>query len=154
MNQSSQPQFGIERIYVKDVTFSVANAPEVYADSRRYDVGINVNSSSRQVGEASFEVVLTVVATAKQSDAEVFKAVASEGGLFQIRNLQAEQLASILAVACPNILLPYLREVVADLSMRAGFMPVMLQPIDFEAVYQQQRQQGQQSLGNANPPVQ
>ncbi|MBS1157952.1 MAG: secB [Proteobacteria bacterium] len=151
MNQSSQPKFGIERIYVKDVSFTVANAPEIYSDSRRYDVGININSTSRQVGEASFEVVLTVVATAKQGDNEVFKAIASEGGLFQIHNVQAAQLESILAIACPNILLPYVREVIADLSMRAGFMPVMLQPVDFESVYQQQKQQAPSPLGQGVP---
>jgi preprotein translocase subunit SecB len=151
MSQGNQPQFGIERIYIKDASISVMNAPEVYSDSRRYDVGINVNSCSRKVGESSFEVVLTVVATAKQGDGDVFKIVVSEGGLFRISNVQPAQLESILAVASPNILLPYVREVVADLSVRAGFMPVTLQPVDFESVYQQQRQQAQQPLGHATP---
>ncbi|MFV5213727.1 protein-export chaperone SecB [Azonexus caeni] len=146
-----QPQFGIERIYLKDISFQVANAPEVYSDSRRYDVGLNINSASRQVSAEVFEVVLTVVATAKQGETEVFKGVVSEGGSFVIRNVKLDQRDAILGVACPNILLPYAREMLADLSTRAGFSPVMIQPVDFEAVFLQQREQARQQAGQGAP---
>ncbi len=146
-----QPQFGIERIYLKDISFQVANAPEVYSDSRRYDVGLNINSASRQVSAEVFEVVLTVVATAKQGETEVFKGVVSEGGSFVIRNVKLDQRDAILGVACPNILVPYAREMLADLSTRAGFSPVMIQPVDFEAVFLQQREQARQQAGQGAP---
>jgi preprotein translocase subunit SecB len=146
-----QPQFGIERIYLKDISFQVVNAPEVYSDSRRYDVGLNINSASRQVSAEVYEVVLTVVATAKQGEAEVFKGVVSEGGSFVIRNVKPDQRDAILGVACPNILLPYAREMIADLSTRAGFSPVMIQPVDFEAVFLQQREQTRQQAGQGAP---
>lgn len=146
-----QPQFGIERIYLKDISFQVANAPEVYSDSRRYDVGLNINSASRQVSAEVFEVVLTVVATAKQGETEVFKGVVSEGGSFVIRNVKLDQRDAILGVACPNILVPYAREMLADLSTRAGFSPVMIQPVDFEAVFLQQREQARQQAGLGAP---
>lgn len=139
-----QPKFGIERIYLKDISFQVMNAPEVYADNRRYDVGLNINSASRQVSADVFEVVLTVIVTAKQGETEVFKGVVSEGGSFVIRNVKLDQRDAILGVACPNILLPYAREMLADLSTRAGFSPVMIQPVDFEAVFLQQQAQARQ----------
>lgn len=146
-----QPQFGIERIYLKDVSFQVANAPEVYSDGRRYDVGLNINSASRQVSADVFEVVLTVVVSAKQGETEIFKGVVSEGGSFVVRNVKLDQRDAILGVACPNILLPYAREMLADLSTRAGFSPVMIQPVDFEAVFLQQREQARQQAGQGAP---
>lgn len=148
---NSQAQFGIERIYLKDISFQVYNAPEVYNDSRRYDVGLNINSASRQVSSDVFEVVLTVTALAKQGESEVFKAQVCEAGSFVIRHVKPEQMEAILAVACPNILLPYAREMMADISMRAGFSPVMLQPVDFEAVYLKQLEQAKQQAVQGSP---
>lgn len=147
----SQPQFGIERIFVKDVSFQVFDAPEVFTDSRRYEVALNINSASRQVSSDVFEVVLTASASAKQGESQVFKASVSESGAFVIRNVSAEQRAAILGVACPNILLPYAREMMADLSTRAGFSPVMIQPVDFEAVFMEQQQQARQQSVQGAP---
>jgi len=95
--------------------------------------------------------VLTVVATAKQGETEVFKGVVAEGGSFVIRNVKLDQRDAILGVACPNILLPYAREMLADLSTRAGFSPVMIQPVDFEAVFLQQREQTRQQAAHGVP---
>jgi preprotein translocase subunit SecB len=92
-----------------------------------------------------FDVTITITVTAKlpEKDKVLFLIEAKQAGLFQIRNLPTEEMETVLAVICPNILYPYLREAVSDMSTRAGFAPVMLNPINFEAIYQQQKQQAQ-----------
>jgi preprotein translocase subunit SecB len=93
------------------------------------------------VDEGVYEVSVTATVTAKIGDKVMFLIEAKEAGIFTLRNLPEEEMEAVLAVMCPNILFPYLREVVSDISVRAGFAPVMLNPINFDALYHQQKQQ-------------
>ena len=141
MEQNEQPVFGIEKLYVKDLSVEVPNAPEIFLEREAPQVEIQLNTGGRSVGESVYEVVLTVTVTAKMAEKTVFLVEVGQAGIFRIQNVPEEQLEPLIAVACPNILFPYARESVSDLIVRAGFQPVLLNPINFEALFAQQKQQ-------------
>lgn len=141
MEQNEQVVFGIEKLYVKDLSVEVPNAPEIFLEREAPHVEIQLNSGGRAVGEGAFEVVLTVTVTAKLADKTVFLVEVGQAGIFRIVNVPQEQLEPLIAVACPNILFPYARETVSDAVTRAGFQPIVLQPVNFEAMYMQRLQE-------------
>lgn len=154
MDQNQAPAFGIEKIYVKDLSVEVPNAPEIYLEREAPQIEIQLNTEGRGLGEGVFEVVLTVTVTAKIESKTVFLVEAGQGGIFRIVNVPDEQVEPLIAVACPNILFPYAREVVSDAVTRAGFQPIVLQPVNFEAMYMARLQEQQQASGSHEIPVQ
>ena len=141
MEQNEQPVFGIEKLYVKDLSLEVPNAPEIYLEREAPQVEIQLGTSGSGVGDGAYEVVLTVTVTAKLEDKTVFLVEVGQAGIFRIVNVPNEQIEPLIAVACPNILFPYARETVSDAVTRAGFSPVVLQPVNFEAMYMQRLQE-------------
>lgn len=139
--QAQQPGFAIEKIYVKDMSLEIPNAPQVFIQREAPQVGIELSNAATMLEEGVFEVTVTVTVTSRIEDKTVFLIEVAQAGIFQIRNVPAENLEIIASVTCPNILFPYARETVSDLSVRAGFPPVLLNPINFEALYAQQKQQ-------------
>lgn len=139
---NTQPVFNIEKLYVKDMSLEVPNAPAIFLERENPQIDLQLNTQAAPVEEGVFEVTVTVTVTAKlqAKDKVLFLIEAKQAGIFQIRNLPAEEMETVLAVVCPNILYPYLREVVSDMATRAGFAPVLLNPINFEAIYLQQKQ--------------
>jgi len=154
MEQNEAPSFGIEKIYVKDLSVEVPNAPEVFLEQESPQVEIQLNTEGRGLGEGVFEVVLTVTVTAKLGDKTVFLVEVGQGGIFRIVNVPDEQIEPLVAVACPNILFPFAREVVSDAVTRAGFSPIVLQPVNFEAMYMARLEQQQQASGSPETPLQ
>jgi preprotein translocase subunit SecB len=110
---------------------------------------LQLNSQATVIEEGVYEVVITLTVTAKLAETNkvMFLVEAKQAGIFQARNIPATEIDMVLAVVCPNILYPYAREVVSDITMRAGFAPVLLNPINFEALYQQQKEQAE------TPPI-
>jgi preprotein translocase subunit SecB len=148
--QDQQPVFGIEKIYVKDLSLEIPNAPQIFLQRETPEVGIELHNNAVAIGEGVFEAVITVTVTSKFADKTVFLVEVAQAGIFQIRNVPNENIEGILGVTCPNILFPYAREVVSDLVTRAGFPPVLLNPINFEALFlQQKQQQAQQAAAGA-----
>ncbi len=145
MSVSPQPTFAIEKIYLKDLSVEVPNAPEVFLEREVPTVDVNVGSSARAVQDGLFEVVLTVTITAKIKDKTLFLVEAAQAGVFQIRNVPQQDVGPLLGIACPNTLFPYVRETISAVTSRAGFTPVVLAPMTFEGIYQQQMQQMQQA---------
>jgi preprotein translocase subunit SecB len=145
MSESPQPTFAIEKIYLKDLSVEVPNAPEVFLEREAPTVDVNVGSSARAVQDGLFEVVLTVTITAKIKDKALFLVEAAQAGVFQIRNVPQQDVGPLLGIACPNTLFPYVRETISAVTSRAGFTPVVLAPMTFEGIYQQQMQQMQQA---------
>jgi preprotein translocase subunit SecB len=141
MEQNQQPVFGIEKLYVKDLSVEVPNAPEIFLEREAPQVEIQLNTGARGVGEGIFEVVLTVTVTAKLAEKTVFLVEVGQAGIFRIVNVPDDQVEPLVAVACPNILFPYAREAVSDAVTRAGFQPIVLQPVNFEAMYMQRLQE-------------
>lgn len=149
-----QPLFGIEKIYLKDLSLELPNAPQVFFDGEAPAVEVNMhNQAAGLAQEGLFEVVLTVTVTAKAKDKTVFLVEAAQAGIFQIRNVGQAELEAVLGTLCPNTLLPYAREVVASVVQRSGFPPVTLQHMNFDVVYQQRMQQMQAQQAAAGPAV-
>ncbi len=138
--QQLQPVFSIEKLFVKDLSVEVPNAPRIYLERETPQVEIQMNTSASPIDDGYHEVVVSVTVTAKLGEKTVFLVEARQGGVFQIRNVPSEELESVLGITCPNILYPYVREVISDAVSRAGFAPVLLNPINFEAVFQAQRE--------------
>ena len=137
---SNQPVFSIEKLFVKDLSIEVPNAPRIYLERDTPQVEIQMNTSANPIDEGYFEVVVSVTVTAKLAEKTVFLVEASQGGVFQIRNIPQGELDPVLGVTCPNILYPYVREVISDAVVRAGFAPVLLNPVNFDAIFQAQRE--------------
>ena len=153
MSEPQQPTFVIEKIYLKDASLETPHAPQIYLEPDSPQIDVNIHNQAAMLGEAEglFEVVLTVTVTAKTGDKTVFLVEVAQAGIFQIRNVPQQDLDPILGITCPGVLLPYAREAVSSTVLRAGFPPVVLQHMNFEAVYQQQRMQPQQQDGTAPP---
>jgi preprotein translocase subunit SecB len=137
---SNQPVFSIEKLYVKDLSLEIPNAPQVFLEREAPQVDIQLHHNSTGVEEGVYETTLTVTVTAKVKDKTLFLVEAAQAGIFVARNIPSQDLEAVLAIACPNILFPYVREVISDVVVRAGFPPVVLSPVNFEAIYQAQRQ--------------
>jgi preprotein translocase subunit SecB len=138
-----QPTFSIEKVFVKDISLEIPNSPQVFLEREAPTVDIQLHHNSAQVDEGVYQTVLTVTVTAKVKDKTMFLVEVGQAGVFVIRNIPAGELDAVLGIACPNILFPYAREVVADTTVRAGFPPVVLNPVNFESIYQQAVQQQQ-----------
>jgi preprotein translocase subunit SecB len=149
MSEEQQPSFGIEKIYLKDASLEIPNAPQIFLERDSPQVEINIHNQAAALDGPLFEVVLTVTATAKLKERTVFLVEVAQAGIFQIRNVPQQDLEPVLAVACPSILLPYARETVSSMVLRAGFPPVILQHMNFDAIYQQRLQQ--QQAGAVSP---
>ena len=136
-----QPVFSVEKLYVKDLSLEVPNAPQIFLERESPEIEIQLQSAATGLGDDLFETVLTVTITAKREDKGFFLVEVAQAGIFQIKNVPQADLEAILGVACPNILFPYAREVVSSAVSRAGFPPVIRAPVNFEALYQQRLQQ-------------
>jgi preprotein translocase subunit SecB len=141
--QEQQAIFNIEKLYVKDLSLEIPHAPAIFLERENPQIDLQLHTAATPVEEGVFEVTVTVTVTAKlqEKDKVLFLVEAKQAGIFQVRNIPHAEMEQVLAIMCPNILYPYLREVVSDVVVRAGFAPVLLSPINFEVLYQQQKQQ-------------
>ena len=147
--QDPQPVFTIEKIYVKDLSIEVPNAPQIFLERDTPRVDVQLSTKATPVDDGHYEVVLSVTTTATLNDKTVFLVEAHQAAIFQLRNLPKENLEPVLAITCPNILFPYARETVSDAIARCGFPPFLLAPVNFEALYQQRQQKA--GAGQAAP---
>ena len=145
-NQS--PVFQIQRIYLKDLSLEQPNSPQILLEQAQPQVDINLALAAEPVADAVYEVSVTATVTTKVKDKVLFLVEAKQAGIFEIRNIPEDQLQPIIGIACPGIVYPYLRAVVSDICTRAGFPPVILSEVNFQAMYEAQRaQQVQQPNG-------
>lgn len=134
--------FSIEKIYIKDISLEVPHSPTVFLENGAPETNIQIQITSQRVGDDLFESLLKVTLTATLDEKKtLFLIEVAQGGVFRLQNIPEADIDSLLSVACPNILFPYIREVISDLATRAGFAPVILQPVNFEALYASRRQQ-------------
>lgn len=143
--EQATPLFNIEKLYVKDMSLEIPGAPAIFLQRENPHIDLQLQTRATAVEEGVFEVEVTVTVTAKlpEKDQVMFLIEAKQAGIFQVRNLPPQEMEMVLAVVCPNLLYPYLREVVSDMAVRGGFAPVLLNPINFDAIYQQQKEQAQ-----------
>ena len=157
MSQQPEQHFSVEKIYLKDLSLEIPNAPQVFAERESPKIDISLRNDARALEAGVFEVVLTSTVTAKVQDRTVFLVEAAQAGIFQLRNVPQDQLEPVLNVVCGNVLFPYLRETISNVVSRGGFPPFLMNHVSFEALYeqrlrqQQQQQQQQQSRARGTP---
>ena len=134
------PGFAIEKLYVKDASLEIPNAPQIFTDRNQPQINVELGNSGQKLDEGVYEVALKVTVTSKISEKTAFLVEITQAGVFAIRGVDEGNLEMIMAITCPNILFPYAREAVSDMVTRAGFPPVLLNPINFEALYMQQKE--------------
>lgn len=138
--ENTQPVFTMDKFYVKDLSLEIPHAPQIFLEQEHPQIDVELHTASALVAEGVYEVYVNTTVTAKIAEKVMFLIEAKQAGIFSIRNLAAPELEAVLAVMCPNILFPYLREVVSDVSVRAGFPPIFLNPVNFDVLYQQRKQ--------------
>ena len=148
------PVFTIERVYVKDLSLENPNSPQSFLLQETPQIEVSLQTRGAPVGDGIFESVLTVTVTAKVGEQTIFLVEVAQAGIFLIRNIPETEVQPILGVHCPNILFPYAREKISSAITRAGYPPVHLAPINFEALYAQQLQQMQAAQAPQSPIIQ
>ena len=139
----AQPQpatFQIEKIYVKDMSLEIPHSPKIFMEQVQPQLEVQINTSADNFQESFYEVAVSATVTAKVGERTLFLAEAVQAGIFQLRLTQPHELGPLLGIACPTLIYPYLRETVSDMISRGGFPPVILAPLNFEALYLQQQQ--------------
>ncbi len=139
----AHPEFGIQRLYLKDLSFESPKAPKVFLEDWRPELHMDIGTKTESLGEDLHEVVLTVTVTVKMKEETIFLVEAKQAGIFSIKNFPKEQLHPMLGSYCPNILYPYVREVITDVVIKGGFPQLYLSPVNFDALYEKHQQQGQ-----------
>ena len=137
------PSFNMEKIYVKDISLEIPHAPQIFLERDNPQIDVQLHTLAESFEKGLFEVVVAATVTARIAEKVMFLIEVKQAGVFQVHNLPGKELEQVLAVMCPNTLFPFLREAVSDVSVRAGFAPVLLNPINFEVLYQQQKLQAQ-----------
>ncbi|GAB6196451.1 protein-export chaperone SecB [Lysobacter xanthus] len=129
------PSFTVEKIYVKDVSFEVPNAPAVFNEQTQPQLQMNLNQQVTRLNDAAFEVVLGITLTCLADDKPLYLAEVKQAGVFGLAGFDAQTLDAMLGTHCPNVLYPYARQLISDLIQAGGFPPFLLQPLNFEALY-------------------
>jgi len=144
--QRPQLELSIQRIYTKDISFETPNSPQVFTSEWKPQMDLNLGTDTKKLDEGVFEVTLNVTVTVKNDDKTAFLAEVHQAGIFSLRGIEENRLAPVFGITCPNILFPYVREVISDLVSRGSFPQLLLSPINFDALYAQklQKQQEQQ----------
>ena len=144
--EQATPIFQIQRVYMKDLSLEQPNSPAILTSTEQPSVDIQLGVGMEQVADGIVEVTVTATVTTKLADKTVFLVEAKQAGIFEVRNLPEDQMGPVIGIACPQIIYPYLRGNVADVIQRAGFPPVHLAEINFQAMYEQQQQQAAGSV--------
>ena len=136
--EQTQAQLSLQRIYVKDVSFEAPGAPQIFGQQGQPNVELNLAQRVSQLGDDTFEVVLSVTATCRVEDKTAYLAEVQQAGIFGLSGFDAQGREAILSPYAPNVLFPYVRQIVSDLVQNGGFPPFFLQPINFDALYAEQ----------------
>ena len=149
-DDNQTPVFQIQRIYLKDLSLEQPNSPQILFEQAQPQVEINLALGAEPITEGIYEVTVTATITTKVNDKVLFLVEAKQGGIFEIRNIPEEQMQAIVGIACPGIVYPYLRAIVSDVCTRAGFPPVLLSEVNFQAMFEAQKAAAQAQGNGAN----
>lgn len=147
--EKSQGQFGIQKVYVKDLSFETPNSPQIFSENLQPTVNLQLSNESQRIAENTYEIVLSLTVTVGTDDKTFYLAEVKQAGIFHISSFPDAAIQRMVSTICPNILFPFARELVSDLVTRGGFPQLLLAPVNFEALYAQQQQQQQ----DAQPPA-
>ena len=150
-DDNKTPVFQIQRMDLKDLSLEQPNSPTILLEQAQPQVDINLGLGAESVTDGIYEVTVTATVTTKVNDKVLFLVEAKQAGIFEIRNLPEEQMQPIIGIACPGMIYPYLRAIVSDVCTRAGFPPVVLAEVNFQAMYEAQQAQQAQAAAGAAP---
>lgn len=152
--QASQAQLNLQKVYIKDASFEVPNAPQVYQEQGQPQVQLNLGQKHNKLSDDVHEVVLTLTITCTMNDSTAYLAEVHQAGIFGVTGFDEKGLDAVLGSYCPNVLFPYARQILSDLVQNGGFPPFLLQPINFDALYaEQQRRQAEGESDGQETPV-
>lgn len=143
--EANGTEFNIQRIYTKDISYESPNTPQLFREPWQPNVDVELNVNTVNLGENNYEVKLSITTTVKSQEKMAFLAEVHQAGIFKIQGFEGAQLHRMLGSYCPNVLFPYIREVISELVVRGGFPPLYLTPINFDALYEQQLQKQQEN---------
>ena len=146
---SKDPEFRIQRVYLKDLSLEQPNSPEILLVASEPQIQVEIDVAVKPLSTEIFETIVLVTVTAKVDSKVLFLVEAKQAGIFEFHNIPPEQMDMMLGITCPTILYPYLRSNVADIISRAGFQPIHLNEINFHAMYEHRLKQAQQAAGGA-----
>ena len=144
-NEKGQPEFGIQRLYIKDLSFESPKSPKIFLEEWAPEMDMDLGTKTNSLGEDTHEVILTVSVTVKMKDSVVFIVEIKQAGIFTLKDFPEDQIRPMLGSFCPNILYPYAREAVTDVVVRGGFPQLYLAPVNFDALYQQHEAEAKQA---------
>ena len=151
MADEQTPVFNIQRMYLKDLSLEQPNSPQILLEQQQPQVDINLGMGAEGVADGIFEVTVTATVTTKVKDKVLFLVEAKQAGIFEIRNVPQEQMQGIISIVCPQMIYPYLRAIVSDVCTRAGFPPILLTEVNFQAMFEaQQAQMAAQANGGSS----
>ena len=150
MADDNNPVFQIQRIYLKDLSLEQPNSPQVLLEQTQPQVDIQLGMAAEAIAAGLFEVSVTGTVTTKVGDRVLFLVEAKQAGIFEIRNVPEEQMQGIVSIVCPQMVYPYLRAIVSDLCTRAGFPPILLTEVNFQAMFEAQQQQAAAANGGGS----
>ena len=153
MAEDQTPVFQIQRMYLKDLSLEQPNSPAILLEQQQPQVDINLTMGAEGVAEGVFEVTVTATVTTKVQDKTLFLVEAKQAGIFEIRHVPQEQMQGILSIVCPQMVYPYLRAIVSDICTRAGFPPILLTEVNFQAMFEAQQQQAAAAAGNGGSRI-
>ncbi|MBK7059970.1 MAG: protein-export chaperone SecB [Rubrivivax sp.] len=150
MADEATPVFQIQRMYLKDLSLEQPNSPQILLEQQQPQVDINLGVGAEQVADGIYEVTVTATVTTKVQDKVLFLVEAKQAGIFEIRDVPQDQMQGIIGIVCPQMIYPYLRAIVSDICTRAGFPPIMLTEVNFQAMFQAQQEQQAAQQGNGS----
>ncbi len=139
--EAPKREFALQRVYTKDVSFETPKSPAIFQQEWKPDTKVNLNTEVQRLGEGVFEVALSVTVTTQLGEEVAYLAEVKQAGIFTINGFPEQELGPMLGIYCPTQLFPYVREVLSDLIMKGSFPQLVLQPINFEALYAQHQQE-------------
>ncbi len=142
--QEGTPQLNIQKMFVRDISFEAPNSPDIFGDQGQMDVQLNISQKAKPLSDDVYEVVLTVTVTSKMGDKTAYLVEVQQGGLFGIRGFEKAQLHAALGSYCPGVLFPYARQVISEQVAHGGFPPLVLQHMNFDAMYAEQMRKQQE----------
>ena len=151
--EQNGPQFALQRIYTKDISFETPNSPAIFTEKWEPAINVDINSANTLLQEGVYEVVLTVTVTAKVGDKTAYLAEVQQAGIFVVNGFNEQEMGGMLNSYCPNMLFPFAREVISDLVNKGSFPQMLLSPINFDALYAQHLQAQAAQEGGEEQPV-
>jgi len=146
--ENTNPEFSIQRTYIKDLSLECPSSPQIFRQEWKPDIDLQINVDSEKLEDDFFQVLLKITVVAKNKDKIALLIEVQQAGIFLLKNFNNDQRRQMLGAFCPNILFPYAREIISETAMRAGFPPLYLAPVNFDAIYAEQMRRQQAGEGN------